>query len=104
MNPVCPPRYTCTFTPPKTVYAHWWDGPAGTYVAVFVTILMFAVLIALIYYVTLNLRKRADRKLGAREREAERKQKLALAEQRTLLADACKGNPEMIKVVMEQMR
>jgi hypothetical protein len=97
MTPSCPPHYTCTFSPknPPHYWAHWWDGGWGIVVAI-TLVLALTLVISLIAYWWSETRRR---KQQFTERERERQNTLAVEEQRTMQVDACKGNPEMLKLV-----
>jgi hypothetical protein len=109
VTPVCPPGYTCTFTKipePKLIhlYAHWWDGPWGQWVALVAIVAMAAVLATVAIMAMDIVRARGQAKRKAVLDAENKRHELAMAEQLTMLADACQGNPDMWKIVKEQTR
>jgi hypothetical protein len=104
MNPVCPPDYTCTFTRlhPRVVnhtLGPWYQHTAGWVVAV-IAILALACVAA--YAVSLHHQIRYRRQIQ-REHDDQRKHDLAIEEQRTMQADAAKGDPEMLRLIRQRI-
>lgn len=97
MTPVCPPHYTCTFSPnnPPHYWAHWYDGGWGIVVTL-VAISAIALIVSLMMYWWHESR---SAKQEYHERERIRQNKLAIEEQRTMQVDSCKGNPDMLQLV-----
>ena len=96
----CPQDYSCQFTQihPRVVthaIGPWWHGTWGVVTAL-VAIVAIACVLALVVYV---IAQGIDDKRARKERELQRKQQLAVEEQRTMQLDAAKGNAEMLKVV-----
>lgn len=105
MNPTCPTDYSCTFTLTKPhVIVHtigpWYQGTAGWIVALVAII----ALTCLLGYIADLVKERRDERQSSLEHERERKQKLAIEEQRTMQIDAAKGNPEMLTIVKDMQR
>lgn len=44
-----------------------------------------------------------EKRFNSEERERQRQHDLAIEEQRTMQADAAKGNPEMLKIIREKI-
>ena len=106
MPPTCPTDYSCTFTllHARTVtraVGPWWQHTAGWIVALAAILTIGVVLAYATAQVTELHRTRERERRIERERETERAHALALEEQRTLQADAAKGNPEMLKLIRE---
>lgn len=104
MNPTCPPDYTCTFTrlSPRVIshtLGPWYQHTAGWIVAITAILTLGAVLA---YAVSADADRR-DRREANRQREVERQHELAIEEQRTMQADAAKGNPDMLKLIRERV-
>lgn len=96
----CPSDYSCTFTRirPRVVnhtLGPWFQHTAGWIVAI-VAILALASVLAYAAYKAAEIRAMRERN---RQRELERAHELAIEEQRTMQADAAKGNPEMLKLI-----
>lgn len=105
--PICPQDYSCTFTlvHPRIIVTHdvWWHGLWGI-VVVFAGIFAFAVIIILTVYSILETRRKVQlRKQQYREVQDQRVHDLAMEEQRTMQADAAKGNPEMLKLIRQKI-
>lgn len=102
MTPTCPPHYTCTFTPKNAphYWVHWWDGGWGIIVAILALIALVTICCACAYWWSEARRRKQE----YNERERERQNSLAVAEQQTVQIDAAKGDPEMLKMVQEMQR
>lgn len=101
-NPTCPSNYNCTFTlvHPRNIYHNlgpWWEHSAGWIVAIIGLLCLMTVLIVATVYIARWREDVRDRI----EREQRRQHDLQAAEQKTLLADAAKGHPEIVKMLME---
>jgi flagellar biosynthesis/type III secretory pathway M-ring protein FliF/YscJ len=113
-EPVCPPGYTCTFTPnhPKIPYdGPWWETTWGIVLAAGALIALVAILctIAVMWRDARSVRLRAQadqRRYDQQERvrREEREHALAIEEQRTMQLDAAKGDPEMLRLVRDMQR
>jgi hypothetical protein len=101
MTPTCPVNYRCVFTPapPKQHLAHWWDGSAGTWVAILALVAIVVIVVSVSYYIWQARTERLRLQQAERQRAAVDAQQRYLAEQRTLLADAAKGNPEVLQIL-----
>lgn len=103
---ICPTDYTCNFTRIRPrVIEHtvgvWWHGAAGWVVAI-ILVLALASAVSYIAYLSYKYRDaKREREKQERLMAADRKQKLALEEQRTLQLDAAMGNPEMLKIIKD---
>jgi uncharacterized protein HemX len=107
MSVPCPQDYSCTFTltHPRTIVTHdlWWHGPWGIVVAL-VAILALAAIIGLtIYWIMETRRDTQLRQQQYRQIQDQQAHTLAMEEQRTMQADAAKGNPEMLKLIRQKI-
>jgi hypothetical protein len=106
--PTCPQDYTCTFTRlhPRVVnhtLGPWYQHTAGWIVAVIAILAIASVLAWLISNMTALRAKREAARERELERQREREYTLAIEEQRTLQADAAKGDPEMLKLIRQRI-
>ena len=100
----CPVDYTCTFTRvhPRVVnhtLGPWYQHTAGWIVAI---IAVLAIACVAAYAFSLYHQISYQRQL-ARERDVQRKHELAMEEQRTMQADAAKGDPEMLRLIRQRI-
>lgn len=97
-HPVCPPGWNCTFKQPAEHFVGpWYEGTWGIVMAGVAIVAIVAILCTIAYYI------HATRvaKLDAAEKKRKEQHELAMEEQRTIQADAAKGNPEMLKLIRE---
>lgn len=102
--PSCPLHYKCTFVPQERYVltrvheiGPWWHGPAGIVLAALAIVVSGAVLAFIVHQIA----KAKEEVRDARERQLKRQSKLAIEEQRTIQADAAKGDPEMLKLIRQ---
>jgi uncharacterized protein HemX len=95
--PACPPEWVCEFSPVKDPGPQlpWWEQSGGGVLVGVAIVGAIILLITLAYYV-LEARKA---KHNAQARIVEAKEKRLVEEQRTMQADAAKGDPEMLKLI-----
>lgn len=104
MTPTCPVDYTCTFTRlhPRTIYhtvGPWYQHTAGVIVAI-IAILAIAIVAAYAFDLRAQVKRKREE---ARQWELKRQHELAIEEQRTMQADAAKGDPEMLKLIRQRI-
>ena len=80
------------------MYAHWWDGPWGTWATLF-AITAFCILMA--YLSFLAHESWTDRR-DRQDRREKRDQKRFMTEQLTLQMDSAKGDPKMLEWIRRQ--
>lgn len=81
----------------------WWHGPGGLVVAILAVI---AITIAVITAIVVTKNYFDSRNLSRQqhiETQEQHEHDLAMEEQRTLQADAAKGNPDMLKLIRERI-
>jgi uncharacterized membrane protein len=101
-TPVCPPHWKCEFNP--VVIKHhfigpWYETGWGIVVAILAIIALAIILCTLIVYIREARGQRLDLESEERMRLRKEAHELALEEQRTMQADAAKGNIEFLKVL-----
>jgi hypothetical protein len=101
---ICPQDYSCQFTQvhPRVIehihnIGHWYNGTAGWIVAIIAIICITG----LLAYIANFVHEGREARVQRMQRERELKHKTEIAEQLTMQLDACKGNPEMLKMVKE---
>jgi uncharacterized membrane protein len=102
-EPVCPPNYTCTFTPKPPEHHYigpWWEGAWGTVATIVALVVVAFVLCWFAYYWYEAVKDKRERRAARERREYE----LALQEQFTAQVDMAKGDEAMLKIVQEQQR
>lgn len=101
---VCPPYYSCTFTPQHVHYVvrsvgPWWHGGGGLAVTLVAILAMAATLIWIATAIANHAREAGRINRAAKDKQLERQHELALEEQRTMQADMAKGDIEFLKLL-----
>lgn len=102
MEPECPPHYICNFSPQPPPEHHWqgpwWETDWGIVVSILGVIGLTVAICWAVYY----LHETHVARLQDKRQRDQRAYELAIEEQRTIQADAAKGDPEMLKLIRQR--